>query len=105
MKVNAILLDEKTDDLSINIVRDASGKIISGLTLGNTDYQNIRLIVLANKGEFKENPVLGVGAERYLKSVGREAELRREISVQLDIIGYSNADVSVTANGELEINV
>lgn len=100
-----ILLDETTGDLSVKVVRDASGKIISGLTLGNIDYQNIRLVILSDKGDFKEHPVLGVGATRYLKSVGRQHELRREISVQLDAIGYSKADVTVTSDGKLEIDI
>ena len=86
-------------------MREASGKIISGLTIGDTDYQNIRLIVLSNKGDFKEHPILGVGAERYLKSVGREHELRREIAVQLDAVGYGKADVTVTKDGLVDINV
>ncbi len=99
-----ILLDEETGDLAISVVRDASGKIVSGLTIGDTDYQNIELILLSDKGDFKEHPILGVGAEKYLKSTRRENELRREIAVQLDAVGYGNADVKVTSDGKIEIN-
>lgn len=100
-----ILLDEDTGDIAINVVRDANGKIVSGLTLGDITYQSIRLVVLSDKGDFKEHPVLGVGAERYLKSVGREHELRREIAVQLDAVGFGKADVTVSKDGIVEINV
>jgi hypothetical protein len=100
-----ILLDETTGDFAIQVARDANGKIVSGLTVGNIDYQNIRLVVLSDKGDFKEHPVLGVGAERYLKSVGRANDLRRETSVQLEAIGYSRASVTVNSDGKLDIDI
>ncbi|GHV13644.1 hypothetical protein FACS1894169_01090 [Bacteroidia bacterium] len=103
--MTGILLNEETGDLAINIIRDANGKIVSGLTVGDADYQNIRLLLLSNKGDFKEHPILGVGVERYLKSVGREHDLRREIAVQLDAVGYGKADVTVTKDGIVDINV
>lgn len=48
-------------ELAINVVRDANGLIISGITVGDTLYQNQYMILTAQKGEFKENPTLGVG--------------------------------------------
>jgi hypothetical protein len=45
----------------INVVRDSSGLITSGFTVGNTLYQNQYMILVAQKGEFKENPTLGCG--------------------------------------------
>ncbi|GAB6121658.1 hypothetical protein [Dysgonomonas termitidis] len=103
--MKGILLNEATGDLDINVIRDADGRILSGLTPGDTDYQNIRLLMLSDKGDFKEQPVLGVGAEKYLKSTGRENDLRREIAVQLDATGYGSADVTVAADGIIEINI
>lgn len=47
-------------ELAINVVRD-NGLIMSGLAIGDTLYQNQYLILAAQKGEFKENPTLGVG--------------------------------------------
>lgn len=99
-----LILDD-TGDLDIQAQRDDSEMIVSGLAIGETDFQCIDMVVIANKGDFKEYPVLGVGAEKYLKSVDRAAEFRREISVQLEAIGYPKADVKVSDNGELEIDV
>jgi hypothetical protein len=48
-------------DLAISIRRDAAGKIISGLVVGDIMYQTQALILLAQKGEFKEYPTTGVG--------------------------------------------
>lgn len=92
-------------DLALQVVRDSNGLITDSLIIDDTDYQNIDFVVIANKGEFKEHPILGVGAERYLKSVGRADELRREIAVQLEAIGYGKADVKVSETGEIEIDV
>ena len=47
-------------ELAINVVRQ-DGLIISGLVVGDTLYQNQYMILTAQKGEFKENPTLGVG--------------------------------------------
>lgn len=47
-------------ELAINVVRD-NGLIVSGLAIGDTLYQNQYLILTVQKGEFKENPTLGVG--------------------------------------------
>jgi hypothetical protein len=92
-------------ELTAHVVKNAAGQIVSGMSLGDIDYQCTHLVVTANKGEFKENPVLGLGAERFLKSVNRANELRREIGVQLSLIGYSNADITVSKTGQIEINI
>lgn len=92
-------------DLEIQVQRDEKGFITSGLTIDETDFQNVDLVIIANKGEFKEYPVLGVGAEKYLKSVGRKDEFRREISVQLEAIGYPKSDVKVSDTGILDIDI
>jgi len=48
-------------ELSIYPVRDSTGLIVSGITIGDTLYQNQYMILNAQKGEFKENPTLGIG--------------------------------------------
>ena len=48
-------------DLKVSVVRDASGKIASGLVVGNTLEQNKASILIAHQGDFKFNPDLGVG--------------------------------------------
>lgn len=64
--MKGILLDSN-DDLKVSVKRDSSGKITSGLVVGDTFYQNCRLVILAQKGEFKEAPTLGLGIDSYLK--------------------------------------
>ena len=48
-------------DLKIDVVRDENGKILNGLCFGSTQPQNEASILIARKGEFKLNPLLGVG--------------------------------------------
>lgn len=48
-------------ELNIQPVRDSTGKITSGLTVGNTLYQNQYMILQAQKEEIKEYLTLGVG--------------------------------------------
>jgi hypothetical protein len=64
--MKGILLTEN-NELAITVVRNSSGLIESGLTIGNTDYQRVKMIIAAQKGEFKEFPTLGFGIESYLK--------------------------------------
>lgn len=100
-----ILLNEETGDLAINVKRDANGMITQGLVIGDTNYQNIQMVFLSNKGDFIGQPILGVGAIRYIKSVGRGDELRREVAVQLENIGFGKANVVVNNDGEIQIDV
>ncbi|ROH98415.1 hypothetical protein EGI16_21510 [Chryseobacterium sp. G0240] len=53
-------------DLEINVKKDASGRIVSGLVLGPTLEQNIACILIAEPGDFKENLSLGVGIRSAL---------------------------------------
>lgn len=90
-------------DLQVKVMRDSSRLITQGLVVGESDYEHVKLIVESSQGDFKDFPVLGVG-ERYLKSVGRAAEMRADILTQLELDGYK-ADVRVSDTGKLEIDV
>jgi len=48
-------------DLKIEVKRDSEGKIIQGITVGNTLQQNQALILITQPGENKFYPDLGVG--------------------------------------------
>ncbi len=66
MKSKGIQVVDHTDqgeilDLKINPVRNTSGKIISGLVIGKTLEQNKAFILMAQQGELKINPNIGVG--------------------------------------------
>lgn len=65
MKDKGIQLTDGNDgleaiDLKIEVQRDSSGKIVNGMTIGNTMNQNQALMLIANPGEIKFVPTLGV---------------------------------------------
>jgi hypothetical protein len=49
-----------TFDVKITILRDETGKIRSGLTLGDTLEQNQAILLLQREGDLKSEPTLGV---------------------------------------------
>jgi len=65
--------------------------------IGDTDQQNIELILLAHKGNFKEHPILGVGIASYLKSpeIISRLRLENEINNQLEFDNFKVKDLDV----------
>ena len=47
-------------DLKIDVKKDGSGKIISGLVIGTTLEQNMASIMIARQGDLKRNLDIGV---------------------------------------------
>ena len=80
-KEKGILLDDNFE-LVISPVRDSNGLIISGLVVGDVTKQNQRTILLAEKGEIKQAPTLGVGIASFLDD-DNPSDLLREIRSNL----------------------
>lgn len=53
-------------DLSVEVVRDNTGKIVSGMVIGDVLEQNQAIILNMHKGELKENPYMGAGVSDML---------------------------------------
>lgn len=92
-------------DIKINIRRNAEGKIVRGMVVGNTLEQNKALILMAHQGEFKFDPDLGVGIEDLLLSENylefrhkiREHYAKDGLKVKtLDL--YPNKTIRIDAN-------
>ncbi len=82
-------------DLVISLKKDENNKILSGLSIGNTLYQNQYLILNSQKGEFKEHPVVGVG----ISDMSSDDELnvwKREIREQLSADGMRVERLNIT---------
>lgn len=65
--------------------------------IGDTDQQNIELLLLSHKGSFKEYPILGVGITDYLKSpeIISRLRLENEINNQLEYDNFQVKDLDV----------
>ena len=94
--MNGILLDDNYG-LKIEPVRLQNGLIAKGMVVGNIDYQRCRMIVEAQKGEFKEFPTLGFGIDNYLKSVTvqKQRQFVTELTKELKSDGMATAKVTV----------
>lgn len=58
--------NQEAFDLKIEVQRDSKGLITQGLVIGDTMNQNQALILIANPGEFKFNPTIGVAIDELL---------------------------------------
>lgn len=98
-KQTGILLTDDFD-LDIDVVRDADGLILSGLKIGDVTAQNQRIIILAEKGEIKEAPLLGVGLNSFLDH-DEPSELLREIRINLREDGQKVNKLGFNVEGKL----
>lgn len=85
-------------DLSVEVVRDDTGKIVSGMVIGDVLEQNQAIILNLHKGELKENPYLGVGLSDMLLDYNPLA-WRTEIREQLEMDGQVVDSVKVSPSG------
>lgn len=83
-------------DLAVDVVMDASGRIASGLVVGDILYQNQALILAFQKGDLKEDVSVGAGVERMLLDSDRLA-WEREIQEQLELDGQTVESVVVNS--------
>lgn len=90
--MNDILLDD-TFDLQIKG---------NDFVLGESTRQNQGLILMANKGEFKQHPFTGVGLRLYVED-DRLGALRLEMAKQLELDGMIVQRVNVFSDGKLEV--
>lgn len=101
-KDKGILLTENME-LDIEVVRNAEGKIVSGLQVGDVTRQNQRTIILAHKGEIKEAPTLGVGLASFLDD-DDPSDLLREIRTNLREDGQVVSSCGFNLSGKLVID-
>jgi hypothetical protein len=83
-------------DLEIR-VRTQNGKILSGLCVGDVTYQNQAMILLAQKGEYKEFPTVGAGINDICNDSDLQ-EWKREITAQIEGDGQRIEKLTLTEN-------
>ena len=89
-------------DLKINPIKDAFGKIISGLVIDNILPQNKAFLLIAQPGDLKANPMLGVGFEDILLS-DELLEYRHKIREQFALDGLKVTNLDVYSNRAVNI--
>ena len=77
-------------------------KIVNGdFVLGESTAQHQKILILSDKGEYKENPMRGVGARRYLED-GKPDTLAREIRQEFVADGMKVNAIKIGENGTIE---
>lgn len=87
-------------DLLLSVDKDlqfADGDLV----IGNSESQSEELLLLSNKGDFKQYPDRCVGVERYLKDEGNSQELLAEIKKEYERDGMVVKKVELTPEGKL----
>lgn len=88
----------------IVLKEDLDLKVVNGrLSIGDITYQNQKILILGDKGEFKDAPMRGVGAQRYLEDSSPDA-LAREIRTEFTIDGMKVDAIKIGASGKIEID-
>ena len=84
-------------DLDIKVVTDESGRILSGLVVGDILHQNQAMLLLFHKGDLKDDVSVGVGIDRMTLDNDR-LTWSREIREQLEMDGQKVEDVKIENN-------
>lgn len=82
-------------DLDVKVGRDPSGKIVTGLAVGDILAQNQALILQLHKGELHEDPSVGVGISDMLLDSDL-ANWKREIREQMELDGQKVENITLT---------
>lgn len=96
--MNGIQLEDY--DLKIRPARDGSGKIATGVPVGDILRQNQALILTMKQGELKEYPAMGCGIGDMLLEYD-PVYWRHRIREQLEMDGQRVSSVRITRNGIL----
>lgn len=89
-----LILDENGD-----IQFDENGELV----IGNATNQNQKLILISNKGEWKEFPELGVGIEQMLSNENYN-EVLIEAKKNLEYDGMEVKNIRFTETGKLMVD-
>lgn len=82
-----------------DILRDEQGELLfenGDFAIGQSDQQHVGDIFLSLPGEYKEFPLAGFGAVRYIKRNITEAEFKRDLKLQLQYDGYTDAAIDTS---------
>ena len=101
-KTLGILLKQDFD-LDIQVRKNTDGLITSGLVVGNSVYQQQTLLLITQKGEIKQSPLVGVGISDFLLDDASNDALFQEIGTQFSGDGMRVFNMSI-AQGKLDVD-
>lgn len=90
--MKGILIDSETGDLLVEN---------GGLVVGDTEAQTVEAVLVANRGDFKESPLIGGEAMQMLGGVvdvmwpGRVKKMLRACGVECERVKVDNGEVII----------
>ncbi len=90
--MKGILIDSETGDLLVEN---------GGLAIGDTEAQTVEVVLTANRGEFKESPLIGGEAMQMLGGVvdvmwpGRVKKMLKACGVECERVKVDNGEVII----------
>ena len=91
-----------------DIIVDQTGdlEILNGdIFVNESDSQHLEFIITADKGQFRQFPLIGVGIRRFSSGTFDAQAIRQAIKLQLESDGYNVRKVSVSNNGTGQIEI
>lgn len=82
-----------------DILKDDNNELLfenGDFAIGQSDQQHVGDIFISQPGEWKEFPVLGFGAVNYLKTGVTESEFKRDLKLQFQYDGYTDARIDTS---------
>lgn len=95
----ATFKDLKTDENNDLIILNGDFKI------DDSDSQHVEHILIANKGQFRQFPLIGMGIGRSLNGSINSQSLRQQIKIQLESDGFNVRQIQIDPNDELKIDI
>lgn len=78
----------KKQDILLN--EDYTFKVINGdFAVGDSDQQNVDLLLQLDKGQIRELPLNGIGIQKYINTTANFPNLKNKIQKELQSDGYS----------------
>lgn len=71
---------------------------------GDPQQQDIQHILLAEKGQFRQFPTLGVGVRKRLNGPFSVEELRRDVRINLESDGFKVNKVDTDEDGNIQVD-
>ncbi|MCT4590517.1 MAG: hypothetical protein N4A71_22005 [Carboxylicivirga sp.] len=86
--MDGILID-KNYELMIRPKLESSGKIVSGLVVGDNTDQCAALVLQMSQGELKEDPLLGAGLTKFIRSKYSPSQVDKRIRAHFTRAGIN----------------
>lgn len=91
-----------------DLIIDPTGDLVfinGDIKVDESDTQHVDHIVVADKGQFRQFPLIGVGILRMINGSPNRQELKQQIKLQLESDGYNVRQIAIDPNDMLSIEI